>query len=75
MINLIVIMVVFFIIYSIYSIYCIYQILRNRKIYKIRVKWIYSDDKRQYKYTYEKMFKPSFNNYFGFKYPNEKDFK
>ena len=65
-------MLVFFIIYSIY---CIYQTLRNRKIYTIRVKWIYSDDKRHFKYTYDKMLKPSFNNCLGFKYPNEKDFK
>ena len=52
-----------------------YQILRTQKVYKIRRKWIYSDDSRYYKYSFDEMFKPNYNNLFGLKYPNEKDFK
>jgi predicted PurR-regulated permease PerM len=55
-------------------IYLFYQLARNNKVYNIRIKWIYNDDKRYGKYTYNEMFKASHRNYLGLKYPNEKDF-
>tara|TARA_R110000824_G_scaffold359490_2_gene547050 strand:+ start:569 stop:1195 length:627 start_codon:yes stop_codon:yes gene_type:complete len=58
-----------------YLIYLFYQIIRNEKVYNIRRKLSNEDDKRWYDYHYYYMIKPSFNNYLGFKYPNEKDFK
>ena len=53
----------------------LYQILRIEKVYRIRRKWIYSDDSRYDKYSYDEMLKPNSSNLFGLKYPNEKDFK
>lgn len=55
-------------------IYCIYQLKRNQKVYKIRTKWINEGDPRWDKYTYDYMFKPSFKNWLGLKFPNENDF-
>lgn len=57
-------------------IYSIYQLLRNQKVYKIRCKWTndYVDEK-WYKYSYDYMMKPKKHNWFGFKWPNENDYK
>lgn len=55
-------------------IYCLYQLARNEKVYKIRINWINKNDPRLDKYTYEDMFRPSFKNWFGLKFPKESDF-
>ena len=55
--------------------YCLYQILRNNKVYNIRTKWTSQRSELWYKYTYDEMYIPSRKNWYGFKYPNEKDFK
>ena len=54
--------------------YALYQLIRNEFIYRIRVEWIKTDDKRWYKYSYDFMFEPSSHNWFGLKFPTEKDF-
>jgi hypothetical protein len=69
--NLLLTAVYFFILIFIYL---FYQIARNHKVYSIRIKWINDDDKRYPKYSYDEMYLPSFKNYLGLKYPNEKDF-
>ena len=55
-------------------IYCFYQLARNQKVYEIRKDWIIEDDKKRYKYTYDYMFKPSFRNWLGLKFPSKSDF-
>lgn len=55
--------------------YCIYQLGRNQEIFNIRIKWIDDDDLRHEKYTYESMLWPNRNNWFGLKYPKDKDYK
>ena len=52
-----------------------YQISKIEKVHRIRRKWIYSDDSRYAKYSFDEMLKPNSINLFGLKYPNEKDFK
>ena len=52
-----------------------YQISKFEKLYRIRRKWLYSDDSRYYKYSYDKLIESNSSNLFGLKYPNEKDFK
>jgi len=57
--------------------YCGYQILRSEQVFRIRLRWIYSDrgmDPRYDEYTYGEMFNPSLSNWFGLKYPREKHF-
>ena len=54
--------------------YLIYQLERNYKVLKIRKKWYYNDNPKLKKYSFDEMLDPSFKNWFGFKYPNEKDF-
>lgn len=56
-------------------VYCLYQLVRNDKIYHIRINWIDTDDKRRDKYSYDEMFRPNKHNWFGLKYPNEKQYK
>ena len=55
-------------------IYGVYQLIRNSKVYKIRQKWIETDDNRLHKYSYDYMFDPSKHNWFGLKFPTEKAF-
>jgi hypothetical protein len=55
-------------------IYCFYQLARNKKVYDIRMDWIKENDPRWDKYTYDYMFKPSFRNWFGLKFPIKSDF-
>ena len=52
-----------------------YQISKIEKVYRIRRKWLYSDDSRYYKYSCDEMINANSSNLFGLKYPNEKDFK
>lgn len=51
-----------------------YQLARNKKVYRIRIDWIKDNDSRFYKYTYDDMFEPSLNNWFGIKFPSKSDF-
>ena len=55
-------------------IYTVYQGFRNDKVLKIRLNWIWTMDMRRYRYTYDEMFKPSLKNWFGLKWPRDKDF-
>ncbi len=55
--------------------YCFYQLKRNKEVFNIRKKWIDTDDKRRYKFSYDCMFNPSKYNLYGLKYPNEEDFE
>lgn len=55
-------------------IYCFYQLVRNHAVYRIRKKWILSDDERWYKYSYEFMFDRSKHNWHGIKFPRESDY-
>lgn len=64
-----------FIIMTILYTYLFYQLIRNKLIYDIRVKWVYSGDSRWYKYSYKKMFLPSKDNWFGIKLPKDKHYK
>ena len=54
--------------------YGVYQLIRNEFVYRIRAEWFKRDDKRWYKYSYDFMFEPSSHNWFGLKFPTEKDF-
>ena len=54
--------------------YCYYQLCRNHTIFNIRNIWIDNDDDRWYKYTYDYMMDPKLNNWFGLKYPRDKDY-
>lgn len=63
-----------FIILVLVLIYCVYQLIRNQKVYEIRLGWINKGDPRFDKYTYEDMVNPSFKNWLGLKFPNENDF-
>jgi len=55
--------------------YFSYQGQRNHKVYEIRVKWIYDNDKRFEQYTYDEMYDPHLSNWFGLKFPKEKHYK
>ena len=54
--------------------YFFYQLVRNQKVYEIRIDWINEDDPRRHKYTYEYMITPSFRNWLGLKFPSKSDF-
>jgi hypothetical protein len=55
-------------------IYTAYQMVRNHKVYKIRIKWFDGGDSRYESYSYDEMYLPSIENWMGLKFPNEKDF-
>lgn len=52
-----------------------YQSVRSDAISKIRKKWILSNDVRWSKYTGMQMLNIKKSNWFGLKYPKEKDYK
>lgn len=54
--------------------YCLYQLLRNQKVYEIRIKWIRTQDKRYGKYSYSEMFVQSAKNWFGFRWPKDEHY-
>lgn len=56
-------------------IYSFYQMARNDKVFNIRRKWILESDERWLKYSYSTMFEPKQENWYGLKFPNEKDFQ
>lgn len=73
--QMLLIFLVIFLVFSILGLlYCTYQLIRNAMVYKIRVKWIYSNDKRYYKYSYDYMFEPHKRNWYGLKLPFDSSF-
>lgn len=55
-------------------IYSFFQFGRNDAVYRIRIKWIDTRDPRYYQYTYDEMFDPGSDNYWGLTIPKEEDF-
>lgn len=53
----------------------VYELLRNNEVYHIRTKWIETSDNRHSKYTYQDMYLPSGDNWYGLKFPRDSDFK
>jgi len=53
------------------AVYLIYQLIRNEIVYKIRMKWIKTEDNRYSLYSYDFMQDPNKHNYFGLKFPKE----
>lgn len=71
-------MIILLIIGSIFPLiilYYVYQSIRNDKIYKIRRNWTETDDHRWYTYPYDYMLNPNKHNWFGLRYPRDKQFK
>ncbi len=59
---------------TILIIYFIYQLLRNDKVYRIRINWKLNDDYRYAYFSYESMLFPNKKNWFGLKYPEDNHF-
>jgi hypothetical protein len=53
------------------GLYIIYQLVRNNRIYRIRIKWSNEEDKRFELYEHNFMFNPSKLNWYGLKYPKD----
>ena len=51
--------------------YLMYQLIRNHFVYKIRIKWLETEDNRYTLYSYDFMQDPNKHNYFGLKFPRE----
>ena len=66
-----IILIITLFILLLFIIYLAYQIKRNDAIYNIRIKWIYTKDKRYSKYSYDYMFEPNYHNLFGLIYPKD----
>lgn len=64
-----------FIICSVITLYIVYQMVRNEVIFKIRMNWTDTRDKRWYKYSYGYMLDPRKHNWYGLKYPRDNHFK
>ena len=56
-------------------IYYSYQLKRNDEVYNIQVHWINTYDKRHIQYDYDYMFEPNKSNWYGLKWPRDKDYK
>ena len=56
-------------------IYFAYQIIRTNKVHIIRMKWLRDERGQWYRHSTKSMLSPSISNWFGLKFPNEKDFK
>ena len=54
--------------------YGIYQLFRNEKVFKIRMKWIETQDTRWHYFPYEYMLHPKKNNWFGFRFPKDEHY-
>lgn len=63
------------VIFSVVLIYCLYQLIRNRVIFDIHSRWIKSGDPKWYKYDYNFMLDSNKHNWWGLKFPREKDYK
>lgn len=55
--------------------YLTYQLRRNDAVYKIRKNWIKTDDSRLVTYSYDYMFDPNRDNWFGLKFPKDNHFR
>lgn len=56
--------------------YSLYQLCRNEKVYQIQMKWLDNDEfDRLNKHSYDYMMDANKKNWFGLKYPNEKDYE
>jgi len=56
-------------------IYCVYQLIRNEYTYKLVSKWT---DQRSYKYSkysYEYIMDAKMHNWYGLKFPRDKDYE
>ncbi len=75
MIIITILLKIIIIILFITALYCLYQLIRNQKIYRIRMKWI---DKRNWhsyhKYSYNDMMFPCKDNWYGLKWPTERQY-
>ena len=70
------ILITIWIILFIAFIYVVYQIKRNEAVFKIRMKWINTYQfNRHDRWSYEYMVDPNKSNWYGLKYPKEKDYK
>lgn len=56
-------------------IYLFFQIKRDDATYDLKVKWLKRGDVRYDKYSYNYIFKPSKQNWYGLKMPKDSDFK
>ena len=58
------------------TLYTSYQFARNNKVFEIRLKWIDTRQSNRLKrWSYDYIYKPKKSNWYGLKYPNEKDYK
>ena len=71
-------LIIFLIITLFFSFVCIFgiiyssiQIKRVNRVYKIREKWINSNNNKYGKYSYDDMLKGNTNNWIGIKWPEE----
>ena len=68
-------MAVFFVILIavmfLFLLYSLYQLERNNEVFKIRKNWIYTDDDRWDKYSYDYMVEPNKHNWYGLRYPKD----
>ena len=55
-------------------VWALFGLVRNNRVYNIRIKWINTTDKRHDKYTYDSMLKINRKNWFGWKLPKDSDF-
>ena len=55
-------------------VWALFGLVRNNRVYNIRIKWINTTDKRHDKYTYDSMLKLNRKNRFGWKIPKDSDF-
>ena len=67
-------LVIFLVVLILGLIYWIYQLIRNEMVYRIRIKWINSNDKRHDIYSYDYMFEPHKRNWYGLKLPLDSHF-
>jgi len=57
-------------------VYCFYQLIRNEAVYRISMKWCNDYDfERIYRHSYDDMFNPKKENWYGLKFPRDKHFK
>ena len=68
--------IVFTTIIALATLYIAYQFSRNEKVFEIRLKWIMTDQyDRLDRWSYDYIYDAKKNNWYGFKYPNEEDYK
>lgn len=56
--------------------YLAYQRVRNEAVYNIKVKWLDNGEfERCRRNSYDHMYKPNLKNWFGLRWPREKNYK